>query len=206
MQSRSDLRRTLRSARQALSGRRRRRAQALIARRIRRLAVYRRAGTVAAYLPFDGEVDLRALLDHAAASGKALCLPSVDSRQRSRMHFSVYRPGRRLRRNRFGIWEPACMRPRRVPPGRIHLVLTPLVGFDETGTRIGMGGAYYDSCFAGRRDRVQTLIGIAFDCQKLEHIERQEWDVPMDMIVTEKAVYRNTPVGRPAAECDEDEA
>jgi 5-formyltetrahydrofolate cyclo-ligase len=28
------------------------------------------------------------------------------------------------------------------------------------------------------------LIGLAFDCQQVEQLEVQEWDVPLDVIIT----------------------
>ena len=75
---------------------------------------------------------------------------------------------------------------------RLDLVLMPLVGFDSTGSRLGMGGGFYDRSFAFLRRRQKwrkpNLIGAAFDCQKVEQIDGQSWDVPLSGVMTESGV------------------
>lgn len=193
-QSRRDLRAHLRAARRSVSGRRRRRWEALIARRIARLPAYRTASFIAVYLSFDGEVDLSHLLQEAAAAGKTILLPVIQRRSGSRMCFRRYRPGDHVRRNRFGIREPCLSGRIQIRPSRIGLVLMPVVGFDVSGTRLGMGGGFYDRYFARLRERPglhNRLVGIAFECQKVDALPRCSWDVPMAMVVTEKHVYRS---------------
>jgi len=172
----------------------RRRAETLITARVRRLPAYRRARSVAAYLPFDAEVDLSDLLADAIGAGKSVYLPRVGRGSQRSLRFVRVRPGDPLRANRFGIGEPTPIKGVRRPPGRIDLVLVPVVGFDETGTRLGMGGGYYDRCFArlaGRGASRNRLTGVAFECQKVDRIPRMPWDVPLYAVVTERAVYRN---------------
>jgi 5-formyltetrahydrofolate cyclo-ligase len=195
MKSRKDFRRLLRAARRGMDPRSRRRAESLIVRKVRRLTVYRNARGIAAYLPFDGEVDLSRLLEHAIEAGKAIYLPAVGQRRERPMRFIRIRPGDRLRANRFGIGEPIPVAGKREAPGRISLILLPVVGFDESGTRLGMGGGFYDRCLASLAPRTlfrKRLVGIAFECQKLDGIPRMEWDVPLSAIVTERAVYRGS--------------
>ncbi|MDN5862805.1 MAG: 5-formyltetrahydrofolate cyclo-ligase [Salinisphaera sp.] len=93
-------------------------------------------------------------------------------------------------RNRFGIAEPLATRSLR--PAALDLVITPLVGFDEYGTRLGAGGGFYDRSFALRnRGRNRPLsVGLAFACQQVEALSCQPWDVPLDCIVTERGVIR----------------
>ena len=65
--------------------------------------------------------------------------------------------------------------------------------FDADGNRLGMGGGYYDRHFAARRTglwRRPALVGVAYGFQRVARIERAEWDVPLDAIVTESDVYR----------------
>jgi 5-formyltetrahydrofolate cyclo-ligase len=67
------------------------------------------------------------------------------------------------------------------------------VGFDGTGTRLGMGKAFYDRSFAFLRLRQHwirpKLIGIAFALQEIEHIEPQPWDVSLWGAVTEADIH-----------------
>jgi 5-formyltetrahydrofolate cyclo-ligase len=98
-----------------------------------------------------------------------------------------------MRRNRFGIPEPA-RRGRQLCPARtLNLVLLPLVGFDAGCNRIGMGKGYYDRSFAFLRARQHwqrpLLIGLAHECQRIETIAPRPWDVPLDAVVTERRIY-----------------
>ena len=78
-------------------------------------------------------------------------------------------------------------------PWALDLVITPLVAFDAEGNRMGMGGGYYDRSFAWRKRRRiwrgPMLVGYAYELQKLNSIRASDWDVPMDAVVTESALY-----------------
>ena len=78
-------------------------------------------------------------------------------------------------------------------PEAIDLVLVPLVAFDPQRNRIGMGGGFYDRSFAFRKNPDQprpVLIGVAHELQKVDLLEPEPWDVQLDMVVTDQAVYR----------------
>ena len=78
-------------------------------------------------------------------------------------------------------------------PDELDLVLAPLVVFDGNRNRIGMGGGFYDRSFAFRKNSEHTipvLIGVAHEIQKVDRIVPEEWDVQLDMIVTDQAIYR----------------
>ena len=60
-----------------------------------------------------------------------------------------------------------------------------------TGTRLGMGGGFYDRSFAFLRDPDKSgqrprLVGLAYEFQQVEALVRQPWDVPLDAAATEK--------------------
>ena len=74
----------------------------------------------------------------------------------------------------------------------IDIILMPLVAFDTNGNRIGSGAGYYDRTFSFLRDKNRAspyLIGLAFELQKISQIVADPWDVPLNLIVTEKKVY-----------------
>jgi len=190
---RSELRSRLRGARLELLPLLRRRASLSLAQRIARLPQFRRAKLMAGYVANDGEIDPLPLLRQACDLGKTTCLPAIDRPQHGDMLFLRYAPGDLTRRNRYGIPEPLRRSSPVVPYRELDLVLVPVVAFDTQGNRLGMGGGYYDRQFAACLDRGwqrPTLIGIAYELQKLSHLPSEDWDVPLDAVVTECGVYR----------------
>jgi len=67
----------------------------------------------------------------------------------------------------------------------------PLVAFDLTGNRLGRGGGYYDRTFAFMREKHRNhpyLLGLAYHWQQIDALPREDWDIPLAGIVTEKAI------------------
>ncbi len=190
---RAAIRGTLRALRRRLPERERQRSAERVASRLARLPAFSRARWIAGYLPFDGELDSLPSMQRASAAGKNLCLPIIDPQRHGTMTFGHFQPSGVLLLNRFGILEPCRRMTRRVPLRQVDIVLMPLVGFDDEGNRLGMGAGYYDR-FLSRRTRGQwrrpLLVGIAFELQHAEHVPHQPWDVPMDLIITERRLYR----------------
>lgn len=186
------LRRHLRRQRNRLDLRQRRAAaQALlrVATRAGLLLKHRRIGF---YLPFEGEMDLLPLLNHALWQGKTCYLPVVPQRFEKKLYFSRLTARATWYRNRFGIhehWSPRPVRAR-----QLDLLLMPLVGFDAAGYRLGMGGGFYDSSLAYLRRRrawhKPVLIGVGYECQKVAQVPRDAWDIPLDAALTECCLYR----------------
>ncbi len=191
--SRPQLRRQLRKARRALTGRQQQQAARGLYRQLAQHPLFRRARHISLYLPTDGEIDPRLLLRAAQRRGKATYLPVLSAWPRTKMVFQRIRPGEKLQPNRFRILEPrvnpACQR----KVWTLDLVLLPLVGFDEDGGRLGMGGGFYDRSLAylERRKswRKPTLMGLAHECQKVGKLAQASWDVPLQGTVTDRQWY-----------------
>lgn len=183
----SRLRRRLRAQRRALSRFEQRRAAIRLQQRAMRLPWFSAARSVALYFAADGEIDPMPLLRAALAQGKRVYVPGLRGR---RLVFLELRPGRPLRKNRFGIAEP-CGEPA-VPLRKIDVVCLPLVGFDRGGGRLGMGGGFYDRTFARRRVAQPRLIGLAHSVQECECLPREPWDIPLWGVLTEREWIRAT--------------
>ncbi|MEL7557642.1 5-formyltetrahydrofolate cyclo-ligase [Stutzerimonas chloritidismutans] len=191
--SRPALRRQLRQARRQLSPTQQRLAARDLYRQLAQHPVFRRARHIAFYLPNDGEIDPRPLMLEAQRRGKAAYLPVLNAWPRTRMVFQRLMPNERLGPNRFGIAEPAFRPKRQRRIWTLDLVLMPLVGFDEHGGRLGMGGGFYDRSLAyrGRRKNGHkpTLLGLAHECQKVDRLPLEPWDVSLQATVTNKSWY-----------------
>ncbi|WP_312679351.1 5-formyltetrahydrofolate cyclo-ligase [Stutzerimonas nitrititolerans] len=191
--SRPALRRQLRQMRRGLSASQQRLAAQKLRRQLAHHPLFRRARHIAFYLPNDGEIDPRPLLRAAQKMGKATYLPLLKSWPRTRMVFQRIEPDERLRPNRFGIDEPRVSPARQRPVWALDLILMPLVGFDEHGGRLGMGGGFYDRSLAYRSMRKKshkpTLLGLAHECQKVDRLTLASWDVTLHATVTEENWY-----------------
>ncbi|MET1079282.1 MAG: 5-formyltetrahydrofolate cyclo-ligase [Pseudomonas sp.] len=194
--SRAQLRRLLRQARRALSAPQQRLAAQGLYRQLAHRPVFRRARHIALYLPSDGEIDPRPLLRAAQHRGKTTYLPVLSAWPRTHMRFQRVDPGEALKRNRLGILEPTLNRRRQRKVWTLDLVLLPLVGFDEQGGRLGMGGGFYDRSLAYRSRRATwhkpTLLGLAHECQKVQRLAMASWDVPLQGTVTDQGWYGRT--------------
>lgn len=190
---RPQLRRLLRKARRSLTPSQQRLAAEGLYKQLAQDPHFRRAKHISLYLPTDGEIDPRLLLRAAQRRGKKTYLPVLSAWPRTKMVFQQIRPGEKLRPNRFRILEPRVNPARQRKIWALDLVLLPLVGFDDVGGRLGMGGGFYDRSLAylARRQkwRKPTLLGLAHECQKVERLAQASWDVPLQGTVTDKAWY-----------------
>ena len=78
--------------------------------------------------------------------------------------------------------------------GKIDLVVTPALGFDNKGNRLGRGGSYYDRFFANKELKA-SRCGFAFAEQMVESVPVTERDKPMDFLVTDEEVMYFNPDG-----------
>lgn len=189
---RKALRKTLRKRRQQLSPLQQKRAARNLARVLNRNLNVIRARHIAVYLPSDGEIDPQAFISMARRRGVRFYLPVLHPIYSGRLVFMPWHSGSRLTANRFGIPEPAFHAQECRPAWALDLVLMPLVGFDESGGRLGMGGGFYDRTFAFARVRQRlcpTLIGLAHETQKVPELAMASWDIPLDAVVTDRTLY-----------------
>jgi len=183
--SQSKMRKSAIAARRALDDNTRRYASSIICQRVIRSNEFVSCKTLVCYLPVYGEVDPTAIIERAWRAKKRIFAPVTTTG--GTMMFRQITPDTVLRRNNLGIWEPEsgdC-----IAAKHCDLVVTPVVAFDTQGHRIGMGSGYFDRCFAflkhRRRWRRPKLIGVAFDCQKVEKITPNPWDIPVYQVFTE---------------------
>jgi 5-formyltetrahydrofolate cyclo-ligase len=176
------LRRTLRRARAAFVARLTREGRiddALAAAADHAAAHVPPGASVALYHAFGTEIDPTPLAALLAARGIALALPHV-SADHATMRFLAWHPASPLAAGAFGLSQPD----ERAAPIAPTVIVTPLVGFDRAGGRIGQGGGFYDRAFAALPGAIR--IGYAWSAQEADEIPRDPWDVPLHAIATEK--------------------
>lgn len=184
--SRAQLRKTLREQRQALSPIAQKKAAQHFLKQFVKSSLFHRHQRIAMYLANDGELNLQPTIDYALACGKKVYLPVLNTWPKTHMAFQQIVANQVWEKNRFNIVQPKINQHLQVKPWALDLVLLPLVGFDKTGGRLGMGGGFYDRHFAYLAQRKvwkkPVLVGIAHACQELESIPVQSWDIPLNEV------------------------
>ena len=174
----------------------------------RLLARHRRIGF---YMPAKNEIDVLPLLRTALRMGVVCYLPVVPRRalvsaRRHKLWFTRLTGSQNILapnhpawiNNRYDIPEYLPRAARRIRSHQLDLLFMPMLGFDRQGSRIGMGGGYYDASLAhltGARTqrliwRRPRLIGVAFSVQEVSRAPHDPWDVPLNGILTERAFHR----------------
>ena len=187
------LRQQLRALRRELPVVKQRQAARAVTDRLTDWPGFVAARRIAGYWACYGELNPLPLLEWAWNVNKAVYLPVLADSPPQSLRFAPYSPGTPLRHNRFNIPEPDVSPEQWLEPTELDLVLMPLVAFDQIGTRLGMGGGFYDRSFAfllkpGYLDHRPWLIGLSYEFQKVAELPRQSWDVPLDAAVTEQAL------------------
>ena len=180
--TREEIRSEVRKKRMALSAIQAVEMSLRICEKIIALPEYIRAKRVLCYMSMPDEVRTKGILWAIERGGRELFLPAtrpdglMDAVRVDRD--TVYRP------DSYGIETPVSGDI--LPPEELDLVLVPGIAFDRRGNRLGFGKGYFDRFLARCRC---PAIGLAYEAQLVDAIEPAEHDVPMDKIVTEKAVY-----------------
>jgi 5-formyltetrahydrofolate cyclo-ligase len=139
---------------------------------------------VAFYWPTNGEVDLVRFIRTALRYLRDAALPVITEKHRP---LEFWRWSSRTQLCNRGPWNiPSPVHRILVEP---QIVFVPLLGFDESGYRLGYGSGYYDRTLAAMTQRA-WLIGIGQELGRLGSIYPQPHDVPMDAIVTERGIVR----------------
>ena len=147
------------------------------------------AHTVAVFLSFDGELDTQPLIEQLWRAGKRVYLPVLHPFSRGNLLFLHYHPHSDLVTNRLNIQEPRLDVRDVLPLSKLDVLITPLVAFDEDGQRLGMGGGFYDRTLQNWQQHQIHPVGYAHDCQRVEKLPVEEWDIPLPAVVTPSKVW-----------------
>jgi len=187
-----NIRKQLRKKRRNLSREKQNKASINLKKKLLTHPLFIRSKHIAFYLTNDGEIDPKPLLLAALKMGKHCYLPIIHPVKPGYLLFCRYANNDSLVKNKYGIWEPKLKHHRLRKPYALDLVLTPLVAFDEYGARMGMGGGYYDRTFSqinNKQTNKPLLVGLAHECQKVDQLKTDHWDIPMTGVFTDACFY-----------------
>jgi 5-formyltetrahydrofolate cyclo-ligase len=161
----NSLRQLMRTRRRSLKPKEQSLAEESVTRRLTLLPSFYMSKRIAFYLAHDGEIDPKFAMGIAESAGKECYLPLLHPLKQ----------------------EPLLRGAKIVPPFAIDLIIMPLVAFDSSCNRVGMGGGFYDRTLSTESKNTR-LIGLAQSIQETSAINKRSWDVTLHTIVTEKSV------------------
>lgn len=185
------LRRNLRKQRRQVSIFQQRQAEQRVLNRLIELPEFQQATKIGVYLHAFGEIHTRKMIEYCFKQHKAVYLPMICNMNQKLVWVAIsssqYR-NRRFSHHRLGMQEPMASRGAAVTA--LDLLLMPLLACDHCGTRIGMGGGFYDRTLA-QAPHPPYRLGLAHDFQLVsEQLPREQWDQPLDALLTPRKLYR----------------
>ncbi len=158
--------------------------------------IIRDASSVAGYQAMQGEMLIDPVFAYCWDNDVDTLLPIMT--QQSLM-FAKFDSNTEFVEKQYGIKEPEVPADSLLQPEQLHIVLLPLVAFDNHGNRIGMGGGFYDRSFAFIKNKRANsspdkplLVGVAHAFQEVQDAMPESWDVPLDCIATDKGLIELT--------------
>ena len=171
-----ELRKQIRELKRAMSPAQIERASNRLGEQFAASELYQKAKTIYGYLPYNQEVRTVPMLQRALRDGKRVAVPKVYGDE---MRFIYLDDFNGIEKGYAGIPEPVADGP--VADDPTALVLMPGMAFDKEGHRIGYGGGFYDK-FLEKEPNHPTLA-LCYDFQMLEHLETEEHDIPVDVVI-----------------------
>lgn len=144
--------------------------------------LFKKAKIIFLYVSIPDEVSTFGIIKKYPGK-KHLIVPRVQGKHR--LSLREIQNLKHLERRAFGILEPKTHLPK-IKPDKIELAIVPGIAFDKRGHRIGYGRGYMDRLFTKMKC---PKIGLAYDFQMVDKIPEGPYDVPVDLVITEKYVY-----------------
>lgn len=156
----------------------------IVANSIYEMKDYKNAKTIMCFISFANEIDTRKLIETAIKQGKTVVIP-ITIPETKELKVSQILDFSELEKGFYNILTPKEEFIRYIDPSTIDLVLVPGVVFAKNGYRIGYGGGYYDR-FLSKLDNSIPKFAIGFDLQVVDEVPTESFDIPVDLIITEK--------------------
>ncbi|GHU75927.1 hypothetical protein FACS189461_2870 [Spirochaetia bacterium] len=150
--------------------------------------------TLLIFLSMKDEIDTQPLLEAALAAGKKVFAPKL--RGPDLQFIGVMAPEGPWGRDSFGIRAPANSGPLLEAEHFPALIITPGLGFDKKGGRLGRGKGFYDRFFSALQSSPETssffALGLCMPPQILPEIPLEKNDLLMDAVCDGLTYWNNS--------------
>jgi 5-formyltetrahydrofolate cyclo-ligase len=158
----------------------------IIAEKLYKMDSYKEAKTIMSFISFDSEVNTHEIIKRSISHNKSIVVPITIPKTKE-LKVSEVLDFSELELGYYNILTPKKKYIRFIDPSTIDLILVPGVVFARNGYRVGYGGGYYDR-FLSKFEKKVDKIGLAFDLQVTDEVPTDSFDIPVDLIITEKEI------------------
>jgi 5-formyltetrahydrofolate cyclo-ligase len=166
---------------------------ATIAEKLYQIPAFDQAEAIMYFVSFGSEVDTRPMVEETIRRGKTALAPKAVPQSRELIPSQILDWESDLVPGYYNIPEPRAGALRPYAPEQIDLLIVPGVAFDLKGNRLGYGGGYYDRFFSLLKPGT-PLVALVFDLQIVPEVPVDEWDRPVDCVITEKRLIEIKPI------------
>lgn len=154
--------------------------------RLKNLDEFKQANFVHCYVSINKrrEVNTHPLLKEMLQAGKNVAVPFTQIEKGTLRHIQL-KHFEDLESNRWGVLEPG--EGDEIHPGKLDLVIVPMVGGDLNKNRIGYGKGFYDRFLAKTNC---PKIGLLFEECLVERLPAERFDVRLNKVVTESKIVK----------------
>ncbi len=148
---------------------------------------YKNATRLMTYVPFQEEIHTTLIIEDFLSRNREVYIPVTQPKEKKIIVSRLLDLEKDLETGHFGVLEPKAFALRPTDPKEIDLIIVPGLAFTKSGYRIGYGGGYYDRFLPTLAHKPAT-IALALDFQVMDTLPLNDFDVPVDMIITESQV------------------
>ncbi len=142
--------------------------------------------SVSSFISINTEINTNKLNSYILSKNKTLCLPVI-IKKNDHLTFRQFTKFEDMIDGFMKIKEPPITN-KVISP---ELLFVPCLAFDLNGFRLGYGGGYYDKTlnYLKKNKKKPISVGYAFDDQKVLEVPKDNFDMKLDYVITEKKLY-----------------
>lgn len=152
-----------------------------------KVPIFKQSNNIMLYLSFNNEVDSYELIEYCLGNKKCVIVPYCNKEGKQIIPAKIENFEKQLVKNDYGFLESKLEYIKPEPIDSIDLIIIPGLAFDKRCYRIGYGTGYYDR-FLGKVNSKIPTIGLVFDYQIIDSAEVDEFDIPLDYVITERRI------------------
>lgn len=182
MDNKNILRKAMKNKRLLLTNDAKKHLDLKIFNNLARLDVYKNAGGILLYYPLAGEINTLLIKDDCEKRKTPVAFPVTDSKN---YDITFYETNNFVK-GMFGVVEPDKAKSKIIDINTFEVCILPGLSFSKSGARLGYGKGCYDRFLSNYRG---VKIGLCYEDFLNDEIIMNEFDVYMDYVICERAVY-----------------